>query len=1453
MPTINRIRVANVSYDNKHITDEIYDSFGGENILLNLANGSGKSVLVQMMLQPVLPSARIHGRKVEDYLSSPSSPTFILIEWKLDTLQPTYFLTGIVMCVSGSSLESSARVKYFTFTNHYTEANRYDIANIPFIDHLNNGVIYLNYDSAMKEIRQARDSSSKINYFVRDDMDRYKKELAEHGILQDEWRIIQKINEKEGGVDELFASCRTSDSLIDKWILKTVSDSISGNDNLFEMFVALMDSILEQEDNVRQKELLDNFRTRIGTYIDQLEELCGNLSTSDRIEQILVGLYSFFTQKISALEDQKNQLKNSDIDLQAQLLHIQYEELSERLYDKQRAWEDASEKAEHASNVLEEKVVSLQSASRAKMIQGAAEQHSIIMETTDKIDSYKEELGRLESSDTTQNTINLEYTLRLRYNEEIQERDTELKKTDETIAQAHEQKDSTSKILLNARSRSDACKSLSGRLEEKIESFLKREENTFRDLSFSVGRMLTGILDPSEVEAFTNHLQALKTQLLDRKAELTRKYEANNDRIVLNSQEQSRYEDSLRDTRIQLDLKTHEIERYKKDEETLKLALRGCKIPFENRFDKEINTITLNEQRRTLEERQSAIVVSLSKQREFLKALRNGSVHTDPSFGNILQKEGIEFTTGESYLKNYEKSVQDQLISRNPLLPYCFLVAKKDIVRINKLPAHDEIGRACPIFAFEDLESSLAPVNKTIFLDPVQFVCYYNLRSFGADTKDSYQETLQEEIEATVREDKHCNLELQELNHNSTIILQFPYEKGTLELLTEEEATLEASSAHLEDTLKKLQHDQKELQAENVSILEHMHRSEQEHEVCISNIARFDEYLAQNELYMETLNSKVQNDKELEHLTEDQQNAERLLEELRSSLSISTAKRRDLQETVGKYRLELDKLPLREEGTLTTGSLDVLKERYQDYLNKVSDKRVLLNERINSAAKERSSAERILKRDFSDLSESEYRSVTYSEELYNLFTTKAIAAQKEYDDANKLSIEANAIMNAALSIYRERKKDLESAGFTDPLPIDEIKGDYPFRKDKISKARDDIQNQLNQNNRAIAAYNEHRNDIRRSVDVDAVTASDITPTPNWLDLNINELSKELKETRALCTRTFNITNGSYQNIKGEFSGSHTIIDPFLEVASLENHNLDFSECYHVYERTTAANDRLIDYLKIIENALETIEKDKAHVTQHAVLQGKKLYSELSQISSSSSVKLPGRNSPQQMLKIELPDDLDNSVEERMKDHINQCIVLLRTERGDDTTGSLSIRKRVATMLSDRQLLNTTINRDTLSVKLYKVDINPNNSRLKQWENVVVQNSGGEMFVSCFILISALIAYTRKKFMQQSGDNITQGTKTFIIDNPFGKTSSRHLLEAMIEISKKFDTQMICLSDLSQSSITGQFALIYQLSVRPSLYGNKSYLKTDDVITSPSVTRNERLEHIYIKSDQITLF
>lgn len=71
-------------------------------------------------------------------------------------------------------------------------------------------------------------------------------------------------------------------------------------------------------------------------------------------------------------------------------------------------------------------------------------------------------------------------------------------------------------------------------------------------------------------------------------------------------------------------------------------------------------------------------------------------------------------------------------------------------------------------------------------------------------------------------------------------------------------------------------------------------------------------------------------------------------------------------------------------------------------------------------------------------------------------------------------------------------------------------------------------------------------------------------------------------------------------------------------------------------------------------------------------------------------------------------------------------------------------------------------------------------------------------------------------------------KVLIMDNPFGKTSSKHLLIPMMEIAKKYNTQLICLSDIGKSDIYDRFDRIFALKLlESSLDKNKRVLKVID--------------------------
>ena len=97
------------------------------------------------------------------------------------------------------------------------------------------------------------------------------------------------------------------------------------------------------------------------------------------------------------------------------------------------------------------------------------------------------------------------------------------------------------------------------------------------------------------------------------------------------------------------------------------------------------------------------------------------------------------------------------------------------------------------------------------------------------------------------------------------------------------------------------------------------------------------------------------------------------------------------------------------------------------------------------------------------------------------------------------------------------------------------------------------------------------------------------------------------------------------------------------------------------------------------------------------------------------------------------------------------------------------------------------------------------------------------------------------------------TKVLIMDNPFGPISSEHLLKPLFNIAEKYNTQLICLTDLKQNSILNCFNLIYMIKIRQNVFGTNEYLQLEKQIKDGAdIETDEMLEKAVFQSEQITL-
>ncbi|MDD2444446.1 MAG: hypothetical protein PHS52_08105, partial [Desulfotomaculaceae bacterium] len=345
-----------------------------------------------------------------------------------------------------------------------------------------------------------------------------------------------------------------------------------------------------------------------------------------------------------------------------------------------------------------------------------------------------------------------------------------------------------------------------------------------------------------------------------------------------------------------------------------------------------------------------------------------------------------------------------------------------------------------------------------------------------------------------------------------------------------------------------------------------------------------------------------------------------------------------------------------------------------------------------------------------------------------------------------------------------------------------------------------------------------------------------------------------RENREAANRLRNSYAGLKANYWGRnlnFDNIFKGLDPLWDKAGLE-----FDDFFYLFERMSLHADKLAELIRLYEDQLANLEQNKKDMVQQSFYQGMRVYEEIQWISDNSKVRLQGRARPVQMLKVDLQLDNKDAAMQRVKDYIEECIMKVREETRQEKRED-EVRKTVAKLMSNRELLNVFLGNSRIPVSVFKIDLNMQNSRLKLWEDAVRENSGGEKFVIFFSVLSALITYTRARAMEAAGADSDTDTRVLVMDNPFGPISSEHLLNPLFEIAKKHRTQLICLSDLKQNSIMNCFNLIYMLKIRTSAIGSNEYLKFEEILRDESTVQDdEKLEKaVFRASDvkQISLF
>lgn len=607
---------------------------------------------------------------------------------------------------------------------------------------------------------------------------------------------------------------------------------------------------------------------------------------------------------------------------------------------------------------------------------------------------------------------------------------------------------------------------------------------------------------------------------------------------------------------------------------------------------------------------------------------------------------------------------------------------------------------------------------------------------------------------------------------------------------------------------------------------------------------------------MENLANFNKCEESIEQLGKQIENLNALCEEVKIKYYEKCENLKNLESMRDEFKVKLTSLGEVNIGKMLQNSIEELEKMKDELTSRFTSDREIIEKRIAEASKNIERNKGILDRRYGDVL-GKYEDVAYSEEAKDLAIDNKEKQSREVGYAKDEFYNANTEKEKMLERKNNAMANLKNIGKEEPCLRNFIKENYEERRAQNEKRREEENVKIKLLEKEIKIMNESQNSLMRVIERPEDRNVEIDDF-DYKKVSIEEKVKDYRLLQDKNREEQNKLNNFYNDIKNENLGTNTTIDSFLENINPYGQGKEFADYYFVYERLTESIKVMDALLSEIETSLKHIEDDIENIKYKAFGQGKDIYIEMKKISDNANVKMPGKLRKTPLLEIELPQELDSFAKNRIDEYIDECIANLREEckkiESSEDKRKL-IDKKVRDWLSDRQLLNKVINSETIEVKLYKIDISEKNSGLRKWKDVIVENSGGEKFISCLILVIALIQYSRTKIFERAGSEKTlETTKIFIIDNPFGKMSSTHLLKGLTDILAKFNVQAICLSDLSQSSITNQFNVIYQMSLKTGKYTEKFYLTTDDVRVNGDVSKNYLLEQVWVrKEEQMSMF
>ena len=1434
MSRINKYRFVNLNYNNNSmkIDDESF-FLDCENTMFNLRNGGGKSVLVQMMMAPFVHKRYrdFKDRPFESYFTS-NIPTYIMAEWKLEN-EAGYVLTGMMVRKREvqSDEDSKEKLDIINFISEYRIKNNCDIDSLKIVEEINGHKAVKSYANAKKLFEELKKNPDvKFSYF---DMSNsatskaYFDKLLTYKINYKEWEnVIKKINLKESGLSELFANAKNVEGLMKEWFLPAIENKLNKDEDRIKNFREIIsDYILQYKENkhsIDKKAKMELFCKLSGNLYDECDKYIETIEKREELENVMANDIAYLKQSKLNYESEQQELDKDCEALNDALKELMYEEKSLEIYEEEDKRDDIERKLEDLKNYLDSLKSKKEELSKKLNVLRCAKIHKEYMERSQECQDYENRLKVLNSrnKDFAPRINDLGYSIKSILTKELLLAENEQHQNEDLKKSLIEEK---KKIEISIEDNNKTIRAMSkdeGDLSSSIRYFDKEQDSFNKKYNENLIRNIEGYFNDHDIFE-------LDKEITDSSAKFEESKKAVNENIFELEEELksvTRQKETASNKSVQIDrdlkYKNEQAEKYDEDIEKRKEIIKYVDLNESYVFDTDKIRELFYRKIADIKEEENKLRILLEKKKEELLNLESGKVLKLPKdVEKELKKRDINIIYGMDWLRSnsYSEAENKRFIERNPFIPYSLVMNESDINVLKDNPINCYTSAPISIIRREKLTDSLKDNSEIITsINGVEFLISFNdkllnqkeLKNLINSKKD---EIVKIENDISVKEDSIMFYE-----EKKNII-----EKSdiTLEKYNNLKETIKSLKDELDNTKSDLITYEKKRQEINSKINDgnnEIKKLEKEIERYKNKREAYDNLIASYNIYKEN-KQKLDNVKDIisacknsiSNLKKDKDKNEESSRECDEKIIHNRENIKAINDDMAVYNMYTS-------GNIIEKDTEDLKAEYASLTKKISESENELKEKIKISSKKfkDTELELIAKSKKYGIKDSEYTAVLYDVYKENEAEDNLSLCEKDIvktnDDISPLNGELKFINKTLTKCYKDLKNNFgydtakdRSLIFNKNYKEEEASVEFKIKNNRQKSLEvADILSKISSSLSSVSEYGSLL--IKENIDT-FIKISDLDETLGKLKRDLSKLKEdESKNENSLQRAVYKV------QINDEFKDEVFFKEPIDTLLAI------VSKPYEFKEQLTMLNDSYNKLMEKLSYDIELIEKEEANVLENLLDYIKTIHENISKLDDNSSITIKDKRI--KMLNIIVPEwqENDDLYKVKLREYIeqlrNQCVITLENNE--------SIEELISNNINTSKLYDEVVSLSTINIKLYKIE--EDKQRPISW-NEVSSNSGGEGFLSAFVILSSLLSYMRKD--DSDVFSRREEGKVLIMDNPFAQTNAAHLLKPLMEVAKKSNTQLICLTGLGGDSIYNRFDNIYVLKLISSkIKSGMKYLK-----------------------------